>query len=47
MFSFACIVLSKLIHSTNKDVLCFMHSSKKSWEDEAPENPSGIPQPGF
>lgn len=35
MFSFACIVLSKLIRSTNKNVLCFMHNSKRVWEAEA------------
>lgn len=34
MFSFACIVLSKLIRSTNKNVLCFMHNSKRGWEAE-------------
>ena len=34
MFSFACIVLGKLIRSTNKNVLCFMHNSKRGWEAE-------------
>lgn len=34
MFSFAGIVLSKLIRSTNKNVLCFMHNSKRGWEAE-------------
>lgn len=37
MFPVVCIVLSKLIRSTNKNVLCFMHDSKRSWEAEAPQ----------
>lgn len=34
MFSSAGIVLSKLIRSANKNVLCFMHNSKRGWEAE-------------
>ena len=39
VFPFACIVLSKLIHSTNKNVLCFMHNSKRGWEAEDLQKP--------